>query len=89
MLGPALRFVGLHRDLMPAFAEGVTDDPSKTSLPPGRGAAETEGALISGIRCPVVRRAGSQTEVNPLKTKPCGKAARRLVQIPQKKRPLG
>jgi hypothetical protein len=24
--GPALRFVRLHRDLMRAFAEGVTDD---------------------------------------------------------------
>ena len=63
-LGAALRFVGPHRDLMRAFAEGVTDDHVENQ-PAARagGVTETERALISGIHCPGVRRAGSQTEV--------------------------
>jgi hypothetical protein len=37
-LGPALRFVALHRDLMRAFAEASrTITSKKTSLPSGRG----------------------------------------------------
>jgi hypothetical protein len=53
VLGPALRFVGPHRDLMRAFAEGVTDDHVENQpAARARSVTETEGALISGIRCP-------------------------------------